>query len=516
MTNSLKKKLRSDRPGPPVKAARPSENFFVRSWQNHWDVFLVIFAITFIFSFFPLGTAFQFGGDEGYELMKALLCCKGFSLYTQIWDDQPPLYTFILKEAFQLAGPTILVGRLVAAAFGLLLFAAFYLLIRQRSGRATGGFATFFLIASPGVLLLSVSVMQEVAMFGTALFSVWLLSHYRKNPRKKWLIASGIAMGIAAELKLSALLFVGPAALIEIALASRQENSATSLRGFRRNAFIWSAATLSVLTVVTLIWARGSFEELWRSHFTAQPVPGLGNSKDLHFPFFFVRDHIECVLAALFAIILAAQTGRLWELTVPVTLLLTAALVHMFYRPWWNYYYLHFAIPLAWLTGWAVNDLVRRVLQHFAKRRFHFTTTAWARLGLCALAAIAVARSERRLEGVLADITRHLRADANPIVQQMKKYRGRTNWVYTEDPIYAFHAQLLMPPELAVVTPKRFWSGQITSEQIIEQCIKYKAQLLVFSLANTNDSRWDKLLNHSYQREFQDESYTLYVSTVPR
>jgi hypothetical protein len=44
----------------------------------------------------PMGSAVQIGADEGFELAKALLVKDGFRLYTDIWSDQPPLYTHIL------------------------------------------------------------------------------------------------------------------------------------------------------------------------------------------------------------------------------------------------------------------------------------------------------------------------------------------------------------------------------------------------------------------------------------
>src|SRR5579859_5817859 len=58
----------------------------------------------------PLGTAFQFGPDEGYEFMKAFLVSVGHPLYSEIWNDQPPLHTEILALLFRLFGPSALVG----------------------------------------------------------------------------------------------------------------------------------------------------------------------------------------------------------------------------------------------------------------------------------------------------------------------------------------------------------------------------------------------------------------------
>jgi hypothetical protein len=47
------------------------------------------------------------------------------------------------------------------------------------------------------------------------------------------------------------------------------------------------------------------------------------------------------------------------------------------------------------------------------------------------------------------------------------RYAARTRWVYARSSIYAFHPKLPVPPELAVVARKRFWSGQISDAQIL-------------------------------------------------
>ena len=40
--------------------------------------------------------AYEFGTDEGINLMKGALVANGFSLYSDIWSDQPPVLTFFL------------------------------------------------------------------------------------------------------------------------------------------------------------------------------------------------------------------------------------------------------------------------------------------------------------------------------------------------------------------------------------------------------------------------------------
>ncbi len=140
--------------------------------------FLLVFLVLLVFySRLPLGTALEFSTDESYETMKPFLCNQGHVLYKEIWNDQPPLLTVLLAGAFKIFGTSMLTARVVVAGFGLILVAVFHDLIRRRSGQACAVIATFFLLCSPGVILLSVAAMQEVPTVATELLAAWLLFH---------------------------------------------------------------------------------------------------------------------------------------------------------------------------------------------------------------------------------------------------------------------------------------------------------------------------------------------------
>lgn len=43
------------------------------------------------------------GADEGFELAKTILCLKGHKLYSEVWNDQPPLHTWIVTKIIELS-----------------------------------------------------------------------------------------------------------------------------------------------------------------------------------------------------------------------------------------------------------------------------------------------------------------------------------------------------------------------------------------------------------------------------
>ena len=181
------------------------------------------------------------------------------------------------------------------------------------------------------------------------------------------------------------------------------------------------------------------------------------------------------------------------------------------HRPWWSYYYLHLALPLAWLAGFAVSEAILIISQLLSASRFHLSSSkTWKGIALCALTALVLVRSERRLEAAVQDLRQRPSVGADPVVAKMKAYAARTHWVYSQIEIYPFHARLSVPPELTVVVLKRFWSGQITVKEIVETCRRYQPEQVLLDRTKLG-SEWKDFLN-DYSVVYQDRNLVLYVA----
>ena len=93
----------------------------------------------------------------------------------------------------------------------------------------------------------------------------------------------------------------------------------------------------------------------------------------------------------------------------------------------------------------------------------------------------------------------------------MRQYASRTHWVYAQPVIYPFHAGLPVPPEIAVVMLKRYWSGQITPKEIVDVCRRYKPEQLILYRSRVG-SEWKEFLNAGYRPAYEDTNCVLYVS----
>ena len=123
----------------------------------------------------PLRTTFQFGADEGYELMKSFLVSKGWHLYNPIWNDQPPLFTLTLAQIFRVFGPSVLAARLLVVLFAGILVASLYDVVRSKCGAVAATIAAILIVGSSNFAELSVSVMTELPAIAIGVLSVAVL-----------------------------------------------------------------------------------------------------------------------------------------------------------------------------------------------------------------------------------------------------------------------------------------------------------------------------------------------------
>lgn len=443
------------------------------------------FAITLVWVA-PLGTAFQFGGDEGYELMKGFLSSEGYPLYQSIWNDQPPLHTAILSALFGWFGPSALVARMLTVGFATVLVAVFFRMVRQRSGWAAALLAVLVLVSSPSFLQLSVSVMIELPAMSLALAGVLALFAYFKSRRMFWLVLSGMIFACALQTKLTAAIFL-PALFVEwAAWAARKtgakESNKPDVRMYwnvTKPLFMWFVTIAATFGFIALLFPGESVDLLWRSHRLAEAKIDADTPDRHGFDKGLLLRDYDAFIPAIFGVLILLVRRR-WDLLFPAVLFTTVYFIHLVHRPYWYYYYLHFSIPMAWLAAIGVQELFS-ILWRFELtdlRRPPFKPVWVSLLWSAALSLIVAGLPERFRRGI-AKISYADSARENAIVRQLEEYRDRTKWVYTDRVIYAFHAGLPVPPELAIIPAKRIWSGQITPEGIVAKLEEYRPEQIV-------------------------------------
>jgi hypothetical protein len=414
----------------------------------------------------PVGTAIQIGPDEHYEVIKGLLCAKGFLLYRQVWNDQPPLHTVLLGLCFKSFGGTISVARALAVAFGLSLLTACGVLVARRSGVLAALLVTTCLFTAPQVLELSVSVMLEVPAIGTAVWALWPILKWREDSNWRWLALSGGMLAAALQIKPTAAV-VAPALAAEILLGTQGLPRANQVRETARALGIWCTCMAGAYLGLAAALGTVPPDVLWGSHFSTRTLAHAAGSPSVPFWSCLRVDHVDAIWTAAAGVFLLI-CRRAWnQLTFPLVWLCTVTIFHLHHRPWWPCYYLHFAVPLAWLSGCGIAELFQIAWAKDAERTWRARFLTFGRLGAASLLlATVTAYGGRRLVSDVESIRELPRAHESRLLAKMRQYAARTRWVYTQETVYPFHAGLIVVPELAVLPRKRFWSGQITNEQI--------------------------------------------------
>src|SRR6185437_4769350 len=149
----------------PKLAGNPSRDSFqkpagINLGRKPWLWFLGLAAIFLsIEMLVPLGSAIKLGADEDYELSKVLLFIRGFHFYSEVWVDQPPLYTWLLAGIVQHTGISVLGPRLLTVCLALLLLSSLFRLALNLGNLRTAVLAVLLVITAPGFLELASSCM---------------------------------------------------------------------------------------------------------------------------------------------------------------------------------------------------------------------------------------------------------------------------------------------------------------------------------------------------------------------
>ena len=478
-------------------------------------------------SLLPLGTAIKIGADEDFEYAKATLWLKGYHFYTEVWNDQPLLHTFWITQVLKLVSPSVLGPRLVTSAFTLLLLASTFFLTRRVHGSGVAALTTALLIGSPGFLELASSCMVEIPSLAPVLAALAVLVVGPKSRYGFTEIVAGVLFAAALQSKFIGVIYL-PLILLVLWLRQRPEAPSAiiaglpvlgqpsgpsakltipaGIRGMIRPLCAFATAMLAGFVAIHFWIGEGGFwlqvQQSWASHFAGVRSFEYGSPQDRPFDWSILLKNWDATVPALVGIVFLLRQSRRapWAL-LPLTWTALTLVVFGRHTPWWSYYYVHNAIPLCWCAaiGWA------SVSQHLSRRR------AWGWIALFAVFAVgATAWMGARTYLQVRSMRELPRLHSALVLREIERYRPFTQFLYTEEPVYSFHAGIPMPPRLAVVALKRFWSGDLTNTRLVEELQRVRPGMLLL----TNDTRerpFQDWMQAEYRLVYEDTRHRLYA-----
>jgi hypothetical protein len=424
---------------------------------------------------------FEYDTDEGINLMKALLLSNGYSLYRQIWSDQPPVFTYALAGWFEVFGPGVIGSRILVLLLSILLLWSFQQTLRFLENERHAWVATLLLAGANWYALYSFSVMIGLPALAVGMMSVWLVVVFRKTGAPYWALLAGTVMGVSIQIKAFTgliLPMIGVMCLVSLRPVLDQVPFKKRVTGLG----LYTVGL--VLTFWVILYATGT--DLWQLTQPHLKASELNPDKSISPVLTLMRrDWMLAVLACSSLLLMTRKHG--WRHALPFIWFATAALVLHNHWPVWRHHGLLLMIPTAWAAG--------RMVIHLWDRGWKWSTVKsqyWARVAVCLIigwgtytACRAIYRLAEGHDG------------AGPrLIRLLEQNTGASKWVYTDRLMLAFRAGLMVPPPLAVISVKRQKTGELSDERIIEVLKTYQPYQLLLDRLNYGPAFYEYLKQH--------------------
>jgi Dolichyl-phosphate-mannose-protein mannosyltransferase len=500
--------------GTPKNLVRPSrtllEDSGAEAQSRHLIEAGIISAFTFLAILIPvLNVPTVLGGDEHFEFLKALGVNRGHALYTEIWSEQPPYFTFLLAGIMKIFGVYATPIRVLLGVLNSLGVFAIVALIGRRSLPLTGLAFILIYFSSPVVHLLMCSAMQEVPMMSLSILGHYILCLGVKRENMYQCMCGGLLFAIAVQVKYTAVIFVF-ASLLGILV----EHGLKALPATGRIAFFafigFAVGTLPCLFLYTVDW----WQLLVGTHFWAE---GLNEGVDIRsasFPWNFISQQKEIFILALFGIWSIAWKCQIRQHAYPLALLCCEIIFAIFYRPWWDFYYVGLILPVSWLAAIGFGEGVINLwllIRGIVRREIPKTAVICSSIAIIGFGGSAIWKTPLRcISFVMQDVYLPI-AGVDPWVRRLRSLRTVADTIYSDIPIAAFHAQMELPPQLVVLSAKRFWTKQITDEKIAAILQREPPELLLLF-----DMKRSEVMESFIQKQYSQietlNGLTLYAS----
>lgn len=448
--------------------------------------------------FKPITQSFELDYDEGLNLIKVLLYSQGFSLYTQIWNNQPPLFTIILSIWFSLFGQSVLAARLLVLIFSSLLLWCFYQIIRREVGKIPAIISTIFLLTSWLFIRISISVMIGIPCLSLTMLSIYLLTLYKQHYQQHFLILSGVALAFSLQTKLFTV-FLIPLILFYICDFKLSFNTLRKPEKLLFHPLIdWLGTVGVIYTVIFFLYKQFySYDQLFKSHVNQPIEEGLVNFNNLKFLSYMITQDYDFIFLGFIGI-LAIYWKKQRNGLFPLIWLGSTILIFLVHKPIWYHYYPLLAIPICWLAAYGVALVCELFTQGW-----HQNFKLWNIKILMFPSLVAVTMIFLII--VTPPIPKGTPRKNLEIVQLVLKYKSSTNWIFTDRPMYAFSAGLRIPPEIAVMSYKRLNSGSLSSEKLLTVLQNYHPEQIVLARWTSrikNDPKIMAYINKNYLKTY--------------
>lgn len=454
-----------------MKTIAPNAKFVGFLTELFWQIFPPLAYLASMLRYFPGWNDFWIAYDEGYNLIKAMLVEHGFILYSEIWSDQPPLLTHLLAGQFRLMGYDIEVSRRIILLFSCIMVWAIVQYIRLIWGSLHAIFGAFFLIFVPNFIVLSVAVLVGQPSLTFAVLSMLALAEWHLRRLNIFIILSAGALCLSLFFKLFTAFLIPVFMLGLVVLEISLSEHKLKLNKALQPALIWAVSfTIILLGLGIFFIGLDHIPQLIEPHWDAARAPaqiwGLAPTS------------ISQLILPAWPIILVALVGavfawrkRLWLAYYPFSWMIVAYLLLLNHQPVWWHHSVLVTIPAAVLACGAVGETLHKfskAIRSPNKIGNDLPLHIVCLVGLVLILLVRVPDVIAYIQGAEeTNITERNPAE-DKFMRRINRYASQTNWMVTDIPMFAFRSGLLVPPNLAVISQKRFVASDLSETEIIQ------------------------------------------------
>jgi len=439
---------------------------------------LPLLFVIIVVLFYPGRTQFQTGADEGINLMKAMLVDNGYTLYDDIWSDQPPLFTHFLAAGFHFVGYKVGFARYIVLIFSAVLLWAAGRFLHLVWGKKISIIGSILIMLLPAFLSLSVSVLIGLPSISFAMVSLWALAEWHSSRKYTWLVISALFMSLSVLTKIF-LGFLGPIFCLGLLLGEFNHAGRKIKTSILLPSLVWGLIFSIILVSSAFFWVgTENMNQLWDNHVLASTSEVLiDRASGINY---YLKNASAFVILSMIGIYDAIRE-RKWLVLYTLVWAASAYFLLLNHSPVWSHHQLIVTIPLALLAAPTATKAFLKLREIMGQEFSLNVSSAFQIIAILSFLAILLPfklpENFRMLSLVPA---------SNPetgmyewekmFMRQMALYKPQTNWIITDMPIYAFRNRITVPPEIAVFSQKRLETGEITEADVINLIETYQPE----------------------------------------
>lgn len=432
-----------------------------------------------MFLFFPYKHAFWMDHDEGINLVKAQMLNRGYSLYSEIWNDQPPLFTYLIAFVLRIFNSRADLIRTFVLAISSVLMFTFMDFLRGEWGLKAALIGAATLLLLPGYTNLSVSVMIGLPAIAFAFASGWALLYWHKNQNTTWLVISALLMSASVLTKL----FTGfmiPVYFTGIAIQqySRYRQGLTPSKAIEP-VLLWGLLVATAITVPFLIIVGPAhLDQLVGNHIQAA---GLGVYTDPEYSLAAQLTGASPVVLLCLPALYFILKDKKWRTLYLIAWAIAATILLQMIAPVWSHHLLLITIPLALLAAVSVDQSINWLLTgELRRKRLHWASIV-ALLAIGVFSYFLVIQTPNFFNSLQPKPEFHTQpfkptSTEYKFFSEVGTYADQTEWMITDLPIYAFYANIAVPPKLVVFSSKRLTTGNLSEADILASIREYEPE----------------------------------------